>query len=60
MTWLDVNDEVLAFTRPGNFACYVNFGEEIELPAGAEILVSSASLVGNNLPTDTAVWLRIK
>jgi alpha-glucosidase len=59
MTWLDVNDEVLAFTRPGNFACYVNFGTEIDLPAGAEILVSSAPLSGNKLPTDTAVWLRL-
>jgi alpha-glucosidase len=38
----------------------VNFGEEIELPAGAEVLVSSAPLVGNKLPTDTAVWLRVK
>jgi alpha-glucosidase len=60
MTWLDSNDEVLAFTRPGNFACYVNFGVEIDLPTGAEILVSSAPLVGNKLPTDTAVWLRVK
>jgi alpha-glucosidase len=59
MTWLDVNDEVLAFTRPGNFACYVNFGTEIDIPAGAEILVSSAPLNGNKLPTDTAVWLRL-
>jgi alpha-glucosidase len=60
MTWLDVNDEVLAFTRPGNFVCYVNFGAEIELPAGAEILVSSAPIISNKLPTDTAVWLRVK
>jgi len=38
----------------------VNFGAEIELPAGAEILVSSAPIAGNKLPTDTAVWLRVK
>ena len=60
MTWLDVNDEVLAFTRPGNFACYVNFGKEISLPAESEVLLSSGPLVGNKLPTDTAVWLRVK
>jgi alpha-glucosidase len=59
MTWLDVNDEVLAFTRPGNFACYVNFGPEIELPAGAQVLLSSGPLDGNKLPTDTAVWVRL-
>jgi alpha-glucosidase len=46
MTWRDVNDEVIAFTRPGNFACYVNFGAPIELPAGVQVLL-------------TAVWLRI-
>ena len=60
MKRLDVNDEVLAFTRPGNFACYVNFGDAIELPAAAEVLVSSGPLNGNKLPTDTAVWLRVK
>jgi alpha-glucosidase len=59
MTWLDVNDEVLAFTRPGNFICYVNFGKEISLPAGAEVLLSSGPLVGGKLPTDTAVWFRL-
>jgi alpha-glucosidase len=59
MTWLDVNDEVLAFTRPGNFACYVNFGEEIELPVGAEVLVASGPLNDGKLPTDTAAWLRV-
>jgi alpha-glucosidase len=60
MTWIDVNDDVLAFTRPGNFGCYVNFGEEIELPADSEVLLASGPLVGNKLPTDTAVWLRVK
>jgi alpha-glucosidase len=59
MTWLDVNDEVLAFTRPGNFACYVNFGDAIALPAGAEVLVASGPLSDGKLPTDTAVWLRL-
>jgi alpha-glucosidase len=60
MQWLDVNDQVLAFTRPGNFACYVNFGAEIELPVGAEVLLSSGPLNDHKLPTDTAVWLRLK
>ncbi|KGA12879.1 hypothetical protein GM50_23470, partial [freshwater metagenome] len=46
--------------RPGNFACYVNFGDEINLPAGAEVLLSSGPLNGEKLPTDTAVWLRLK
>ena len=60
MTWLDVSDEVLAFTRPGDFACYVNFGKEIELPTDAEVLVASGPLNDGKLPTDTAVWLRVR
>jgi len=60
MTWLEVNDEVIAFTRPGGFACYVNFGKEIQLPASAEVLLSSGPLTGDKLPIDTAVWLRVK
>jgi alpha-glucosidase len=60
MTWIDVNDEVIAFERPGKFACYVNFGAaDVSIPTGADVLVSSNPLNGANLPTDTAVWLRL-
>jgi alpha-glucosidase len=59
MTWIESADSVLAFTRPGNFACYVNFGDAIELPAGSEVLLASGPLDGNSLPMDTAVWLRL-
>ena len=60
MDWIDVNDEVIAFERPGKFACYVNFGlADVVIPYGSEVLVSSAPLKGEHLPTDTAVWLRL-
>lgn len=59
MTWLDAGLSVVAFSRPGNFACYVNFGAPYELPPGSELLLSSGPLDGNRLPTDTAVWLRL-
>ncbi len=59
MSWIEAGEHVLAFTRPGNFACYVNFGHEIHLPTHSEILISSAPLHGHKLPTDTAVWLRL-
>ena len=59
MTWIKAGKDVVAFSRPGNFACYINFGEAIEIPAGATVLISSGPLAGNLLPTDTAVWLRL-
>ena len=60
MKWIEAGDSVLAFTRPGNFACYVNFGGAIELPAGSEVLISSVPFDGQKLPTDTAAWVRLK
>lgn len=59
MSWIDAGEHVLAFSRPGNFACYVNFGHAIELPAHSELLISSAPLEDSKLPTDTALWLRL-
>ena len=58
MTWIDLGKDLLAFTRPGNFLCVVNFGDEISLPTG-EVLLSSAPLDNGRLPRDTAVWIRI-
>ncbi len=57
MTWIDLGKDLLAFTRPGNFLCVVNFGDEISLPSG-EVLLSSAPLDKGRLPRDTAVWIR--
>ncbi len=59
MEWIDAGNDVLAFTRPGGFACYVNFGKAIPLPAGV-VLVASNPIQSDVLETDTAVWLRIK
>ena len=60
MSWIDAGKDVIAFSRPGNFACYVNFGSPIELPEGAEVLLASQKLSGNTIPTDTTVWMRLK
>lgn len=57
MNWLDYGSDVLAFSRPGNFLCLVNFGGNIELPDG-EILISSAPIEDRVLPPDTALWMR--
>jgi alpha-glucosidase len=60
MTWIDAGPDVIAFSRPGNFVCYVNFGDPIEIPQGSEILLASRDLSGDSIPTDTTVWLRLK
>jgi alpha-glucosidase len=60
MSWIDAGTDVIAFSRLGNFACYVNFGSPIEIPQGAEILLASRDLSGNLIPTDTTVWMRLK
>lgn len=59
MSWLDEDQHVLAFSRPGNFLFMLNFGDPIELPTNSEVLLSSSPLQGKKLPTDTAVWLRL-
>jgi alpha-glucosidase len=59
MQWVDFGADVLAFRRPGNFLCLVNFGPEIKLPDG-DLLVSSSPIREFMLGPDTAVWLRCK
>jgi alpha-glucosidase len=60
MQWIDAGPDLIAFTRPGNFACYVNFGAPIALPVGSEVLLASSELIDGKIPTDTAIWLRVK
>ena len=59
MEWIEAGKDVVAFERPGDFACYINFGAPIQLPSNSQILVSSGPVTGHTLPTDTAVWLRL-
>ena len=59
MSWVDAPEQVVAFSRPGNFYCYLNLGADLMLPTGANVLVSSAPIVDLILPTDTAVWFTL-
>ncbi|MEY4337792.1 MAG: hypothetical protein RL680_687, partial [Actinomycetota bacterium] len=59
MEWIEAGADVVAFARPGNFACYINFGAPIQLPSNSQVLVSSGPITAHTLPTDTAVWVRI-
>jgi alpha-glucosidase len=56
--WLPIRDDVLAFTRGPNLACFVNLGAtSLELPENTTVLLSSSQLDAGRLPQDTAVWL---
>jgi alpha-glucosidase len=58
LTWLDTPDGVLAFSRPGGFACVVNISAgPVPLPAHEEVLLASGPLHDGKLPPDTAAWL---
>jgi len=59
MEWIEAGADVVAFERAGNFACYINFGADFELPSNSQILVSSGPIHAHTLPTDTAVWVRL-
>jgi len=59
LRFIPLGDHALAFARGEQFTCVVNFGPEpVELPAGADVLISSDDLEGGALPQDTTVWLR--
>ncbi|MEU4794026.1 alpha-amylase family glycosyl hydrolase [Micromonospora tulbaghiae] len=58
LRFLTSGDEVLTFTN-GDLTVLTNFGAEpAPLPAGAQVLVSSAPLDGDAVPTDVTVWFR--
>ncbi|GGS04891.1 alpha-glucosidase [Micromonospora fulviviridis] len=58
MSWLTSGDEVLALTN-GGLTVLTNFGAvPVPLPAGAEVLASSAPLEADAVPTDVTVWYR--
>jgi alpha-glucosidase len=59
LTWLTAPDGVLAFSRPGRFACVINISAApVPLPDDADVLLASGTLDDGKLPPDTAVWLR--
>ncbi|NEB79522.1 glycoside hydrolase family 13 protein [Streptomyces sp. SID14478] len=57
LAWLDLGDDVLAFTR-GAFTCVVNFGEyPIPLPHANDVHLTSSPLNNDQLPQDACAWL---
>jgi alpha-glucosidase len=59
LTWLDSVPGVLAFRRGDGFVCVANLSPEpAALPAHHEVILASAPLPSDTLPTDTVVWLR--
>jgi alpha-glucosidase len=59
ISWLPSGDQVLMFERVNGFICIVNFGiDNLQIPEATKVLLSSAPLVGREVPIDTAVWLQ--
>ena len=59
LTWMTAPEGVLAFSRPGRFACLVNISPApVPLPPDASVLLASGPLDDGKLPSDTAAWLR--
>lgn len=58
LEWFNMSDQVLAFKRPGNFACIVNFGAAFKIPNG-EVLIASTPIKDGILPEDGALWVRL-
>lgn len=57
--WQPTGPDVLAFTR-GAAQCWVNTGTtDVELPAGATVVVASVPGVFATLPPDAAAWLAV-
>ena len=58
LTWIKAGKDVVAFSREGNFNCWVNFGKTVKLPKGSKVILSSQPLKGRKLPKDTSVWFK--
>lgn len=59
LTWHESPDQVLHFSRPGNWHSITNFGKDpVQLPAG-EILVGSEPGLSTQLPGEATVWMRL-
>jgi alpha-glucosidase len=61
MTWLEVADGALGFTRDPGFICVVNLSADpVAPPDTAEVLISSGALTREGgVPVDTAVWFAV-
>jgi alpha-glucosidase len=58
LSWLDLPEGALGFTREPGFACLVNVtADRVVLPEGYDVLVSSDEIEGGALPPATSAWL---
>ncbi|KQT01236.1 glycoside hydrolase family 13 protein [Cellulomonas sp. Leaf395] len=59
LEWLTpTSPAVVAFTRPGGWTSFTNFGSTpVPMPAGT-VIVSSSPIDGHTVPAETTVWLQ--
>jgi alpha-glucosidase len=59
LDWLELGDQVLAFTR-GEIACIANLGPtQVPLPDEAIVILASRRIEGRQLEPDCAVWVQL-
>ena len=56
---LDLGPGVVAYRRSDGFVCAVNMGARTVPRPPGEVVLSSGELDGDELPVDTAVWVRM-
>jgi alpha-glucosidase len=60
LTWVELGDDVVAFTRDNGWLCIMNVGAEpIALPEG-ELVLASEAVTDGILPGDSTAWLRAR
>ncbi|MCF8529444.1 MAG: glycoside hydrolase family 13 protein [Aquiluna sp.] len=57
LSWLESPAGTLAFERPGNWICFVNFGSESQVLPEGKLLIASAPVEGGKLPGNSTAWL---
>lgn len=60
LTWLDLGDDVVAFTRDNGWLCIMNVAAEpMTLPEG-ELVLASDAVTDRVLPGNSTAWLRAR
>jgi alpha-glucosidase len=57
LSWLESPARTLAFERPGNWICFVNFGAESQVLPEGKLLIASAPVESGKIPGNSTAWL---
>ena len=57
VTWRPADEGLLHFARANGWECVVNFAESDRTVPPGQVVLSSAAIIDNKIPPNTAVWL---